>query len=507
MSTYQVIARRYRPQNFSAIMGQDAIVTTLKNAIRQQRLAHAYLFCGSRGTGKTTLARVFAKALNCLNPSADFEPCNDCSSCRDITAGNSLDVLEIDGASHRGIDDVRQINETVGFASSSGKYKIYLIDEVHMLTKEAFNALLKTLEEPPAKVLFFFATTEPHKVLPTILSRCQRYNLNRIPPDIIIKKLQRIASDQGRSLAEDAARMIANRAEGAFRDAESLLDQIFAFHEGDVSAETITSVLGLMSEESLFIFDQAAKDHNLKVAFELVDQLFSGGKDLAHFIELLTNHYRTLLLIKLSGKDAPFLTLTASEREKYAHSATIYTREQCLTAIELLVEAQSQIRFSPSPRIALEALLLKILQLPQRISIDFLVRRLQELENSLLSGAPIELKEPVKQTPKEIPSPPTPPPPEPPKLVPEPPPSPIEKAIVPPPTAQVITPPPIERSITEDPTPTAADIGGIKKVATANNPPPPAPISMKKQSRYDTLMQFAAVELEGALQNKNIGGK
>ena len=231
MSTYQVLARKYRPQHFNEVLGQDAIVTTLKNAIKHNRLAHAYLFCGSRGTGKTTLARVFAKALNCQSPTSDAEPCNKCSSCKEIAAGNALDVLEIDGASHRGIDDIRQINETVGYASSSGKYKIYIIDEVHMLTKEAFNALLKTLEEPPLKVIFLFATTEPHKVLPTILSRCQRFNLNRISLDTIVDKLRQIAIDQNVEIDEEALYLLAQRAEGGLRDAESLFDQIIAFHE------------------------------------------------------------------------------------------------------------------------------------------------------------------------------------------------------------------------------------------------------------------------------------
>ena len=213
MADYQVIARKYRPQTFADVLGQSPIVTTLKNAIKKNRLAHAYLFCGSRGTGKTTLARVFAKALNCLQPTQDGEPCNQCTSCRGIVSGSSMDVLEIDGASNRGIEDIRQINETVGYATSSGKYKIYIIDEVHMLTKEAFNALLKTLEEPPAKVLFFFATTEPHKVLPTILSRCQRFNLSRISPQLIVNKLARIAKDLNAVAEEEALHMIATRAE------------------------------------------------------------------------------------------------------------------------------------------------------------------------------------------------------------------------------------------------------------------------------------------------------
>ncbi len=545
MSAYQVIARRYRPQTFAEILGQDAIITTLKNAILRHRLAHAYLFCGSRGTGKTSLARVFAKALNCQSPTADGEPCNICSTCKEITSGNSLDVLEIDGASHRGIDDIRQINDTVSYSTSSGKFKIYIIDEVHMLTKEAFNALLKTLEEPPPQVKFFFATTEPHKVLPTILSRCQRFNLNRIPLDIITQKLNRIAQEQNRNINEQAVKMIAVKAEGAFRDAESLLDQIFAFHDGDINAETVSEVLGLMPQDILFALDIAGKDNNLNVVFEVVEQLYTQGKDLSHFIEMLTDHFRSLLLIKLSGKDAPFLTLSQQEREKYSQSAALYTREQCLTAIDLLVEAQTQIRFSPSPRIALEALLLRILQLHQRISIDFLVRRLQELEKAVAnqsSGVQTPISTPV---PDPLPTPTS---------------SPSTTSIsIPPspmPSPKAITPASLPYSMTEDPTPTLADIGKkpaaakVKLVTTKPEPapaPPPAsppemlppalppvPIqvvynsvitehaippttipaqspenamsSIKKQSRYDTLLQFAAVELEGALQKKPMGG-
>ncbi|MBU6447179.1 MAG: DNA polymerase III subunit gamma/tau, partial [Verrucomicrobia bacterium] len=206
---YQVLARKYRPQSFRDVLAQDAAVTTLKNAIRFDKVAHAYLFCGSRGVGKTTLARLFAKALNCQSLTADFEPCNQCSSCHEISSGQSLDVIEIDGASNRGIDDIRQINETVGYAPSRGRYKIYIIDEVHMLTKEAFNALLKTLEEPPEQAKFFFATTEAHKVLPTIISRCQRFDLARIPPSLIVSKLGEIALDLNRMVDKEALELIA----------------------------------------------------------------------------------------------------------------------------------------------------------------------------------------------------------------------------------------------------------------------------------------------------------
>src|SRR3989344_5068218 len=233
---YQVIARKYRPQSFSDVVGQGPAVTTLKNAIRFDKVAHAYLFCGSRGVGKTTLARLFAKALNCSSPTSDLEPCNECPSCVEITSGQSLDVIEIDGASNRGIDDIRQINETVGYAPALGKYKIYIIDEVHMLKKEAFNALLKTLEEPPEKAKFFFATSEPHKGLPTIISRCQRFDLARIQPSLIASKLGSIARDLNRDVEPAALHLIASFAEGSLRDAESLFDQILCFAQNQIAA-------------------------------------------------------------------------------------------------------------------------------------------------------------------------------------------------------------------------------------------------------------------------------
>jgi len=383
MSQHRALARRYRPNTFGEVLGQDAIVTTLRNAIQYERLAQAYLFSGSHGTGKTTLARVLAKALNCSSKSDHHEPCNECSSCKEITAGNSLDVLEIDGASHRGIEDIRKINDTVAYRTSSGNYKIYIIDEVHMLTKEAFNALLKTLEEPPAGVKFFFATTEPHKVLPTILSRCQQFNLNRISQETIVEKLKHIANDLKVTTSEEALRMIASRADGGLRDAESLLDQILAFHEGEITIDSVSSVLGMMSRDSFFALDQAGKKGDLAYAFNLAHQVFSQGKDLVHYIESLTQHFRNLLLVKVSGKDIPFLSLSDTERKKYEESAKLYRQEQCLDLLDYLIEAQNQVRFMPSGRIALEAILLHIIRSHKRLPVDFLVKRLFELEKNL----------------------------------------------------------------------------------------------------------------------------
>lgn len=524
MSDYQVIARRYRPKSFREVLGQDAIIITLKNAIKHDRLAHAYLFCGSRGTGKTTLARIFAKTLNCHQPTPDGEPCNQCSSCKEIASGSSLDVLEIDGASHRGIENIRQINDTVGYAASGGKYKIYIIDEVHMLTKEAFNALLKTLEEPPAKVKFFFATTEPHKVLPTILSRCQRFNLNRIPLDKIIQKLQYVAKELGCNIDEEALRLIAYQAEGGLRDAESLLDQIIAFEDGKITADTVASILGLMTHDAFFELDQAGKEGNLSKAFEISHQVFSQGKDLLHFIEGLIEHFRHLLLIKLAGKDSPYLTLSERERIRYEASAALYTQEQCATILDLLLETQSQIRFSPSGQIALEALLIRIMRTHHRLPVDVLVKRLIELEQAIgASGSPSAQQKP---SPSGMPAPLSQPPISQlqPKAVPSAPiPVAVQQPLAPPPAQPQAQPKSISvSSVNEDPTPTPADLGIKKKAELYPLPPTPLPapqpqakapalapqqkqvtsppIPQSKQSQYDTMLQFASVELEGKVQ-------
>ncbi len=468
MSEYQVFARKYRPQTFKEVLGQDAIVSTLKNGMRKKRLAHAYLFSGSRGTGKTTLARLFAKALNCQSPTEDLEPCNLCSSCKEITAGNSMDVLEIDGASNRGIDDIRQINETVGYSTASGRYKIYIIDEVHMLTKEAFNALLKTLEEPPPKVKFLFATTEPHKMLPTILSRCQRFNLNRIPLEHIIAKLQRIVEEAGLSADEESLRLVAARAEGGLRDAESLLDQILSFHEGDhLTIETAASILGVMPQDTFFQLDQAAEEGRLAAAFEITEQLFAEGKDLTHFIEMLAEHFRHLLVVKLAGPESSLLPLSEQTRTKYTESAKRYRKEQCLDLLEYLTKVQQEIRFAPSPRIALESALLHVIRSFHRIPIEVLVRRLAELE-----GRPSAEPTPPS-TKKEEPLPV------------------IKKEPLPPPVKKE-TPAPIQ--VKKEPLP----VPPIKKDPLPATPP--QPLSKEKQGRYDTLLQFAAVELEGTIQ-------
>lgn len=378
---YLVLARRYRPQTFEQVVGQEAIVTTLKNALRFDKVAHAYLFCGSRGVGKTTLARLFAKALNCEARTPDLEPCNNCASCKEIGTGQSLDVIEIDGASNRGIDDIRQINETIAYAPSQGRFKIYIIDEVHMLTKEAFNALLKTLEEPPEKVKFFFATTEPHKVLPTIISRCQRFDLGRIPLSKITAKLEQIATDLNRTVELGAFHLIASFSDGSLRDAESLFDQILCFAEGTVTADIIRETLGLISQDYFFKLDQAFSQCNTTYAFDLVSSLFTSGKDLGHFYEQLIEHVRLVALAKTIGEKG--LELPSDLSAKYLESAKLYTAGQCLYLLDYLLKTEQQIQRSVSQRVSLEATLLHYIQSKNRIPVEILVRKLAELEEKI----------------------------------------------------------------------------------------------------------------------------
>ncbi len=474
MPEYQVIARKFRPQTFKEVVGQNPTVTALKNAIRMGRLSHAYLFCGSRGTGKTTLARVLAKAINCPNRSEDFEPCNECQSCKEITGGHSLDVLEIDGASHRGIDDIRKINETVGYATASGGYKIFIIDEVHMLTKEAFNALLKTLEEPPPRVKFFFATTEAHKVLPTILSRCQRFNLSRISAELIINKLRQISNEMNVTIDDESLRIIAGRAEGGLRDAESILDQIVAFKSDAVTVEDVNAIFGLMPRDSLFELDIAGKKGELSKAFEVADQVYSQGKDLLYFVEMLMEHVRHLLQVKINGGKHFPETLSMDIRKKYIESGELYTKEQCLGLLDYLVEAQQKIRFAPSTRIALEVILLAFLRSHQKVPVETLIRKITALEEKM-GQQPATAPQPQNYQVKKEPAP----------VVPKA--KPVTKE-----PAPVV---PTAKPITKEPTP--IELG-------ARPTPEAKAMTAEQNARYDTLMQFAAVELEGTVKKNTI---
>lgn len=385
MTEYQVINRKYRPQRFSEVIGQEAITATLINAIRMEHVASAYLFCGSKGTGKTTIARIFAKALNCKNRNKSSEPCNACSSCKEITASASLDCLEIDGASHRGIEDVRQINETARYAPASSTYKIYLIDEVHMLTKEAFNALLKLLEEPSPHVKFLFATTEPHKIPATILSRCQRFNLHRIPLQKIEQKLAQIAAEMGVSIEQDALRVIAEHAGGGLRDGEVLLDQMISFYGTTITLKSVEELLGILPSARFAALDEAILSKNYTSVLDLAQEVVSSGRNVEYFIEELIQHFRASLLAKK----------TASANTQG------YSEEIIVQILHILFESAQQIRFAFSQSTHLEMVLLNIVQCVHLPSIPTLVERLIDMEKRLTTEPQpqpvVEKKNEIKQ--------------------------------------------------------------------------------------------------------------
>lgn len=474
MEQYQVIARKYRPQAFKEVIGQEAIVQTLKNALKSGKLAHAYLFCGSRGTGKTTLARILAKALNCQNLRADFEPCNACQSCIEITSGNSLDVMEIDGASHRGIDDIKQISDSVGYCPANGKWKIYIIDEVHMLTKEAFNALLKTLEEPPANVKFFFATTEANKIPATIVSRCQRFNLQRIALPKIAAKLQEIAQDLQVKVEESAIKRIASFSDGGLRDAESLLDQMIAFSDGNITDDVVQDVLGVMPEELFFTLDEAVNSSDIKVAFEISNSLFMQGKELSHFLEDLNAHYKAHLFTKLGCLEL-LTELDSKMTERRQETNQYYTQEQCLLILDYLQEAVQQLKNAISPEMCVENLLAKIVRIRLKVPIEMIAKRLIALESRL---APNHQDEPPQAALLQRQAPPS---------------------AKPAPTSH---PPAAQAPVKKEAAPAKPAPVALASPVSVSAPAPMLGDEVQKNARYDTLVQFAAVELDGTVQRK-----
>ena len=388
---YQVLARKWRPQQFDEVVGQEHVTTTLKNAIEQDRLAHAYLFVGPRGIGKTSTARIFAKALNCVK-GPTTEPCDKCDNCKEIAEGRSLDVLEIDGASNRGIDEVRELRDTVRYAPAHGKFKIYIIDEVHMLTKEAFNALLKTLEEPPAHVKFFFATTEPQKVLPTILSRCQRFDLRRIPASLIVKHLKEIAKKEKVSIDDEALAAIARGAEGGLRDAESALDQLISFCGNKIAEKDVLSVFGLVAHEKMAALTDALIDGETNKALKVLKELDEVGKDLQRLLADVLDHFRNLLVTTLSGEGPELLDLPETELELVKKQAQRIDSDALLRMIDALASAEGRLRYALSKRILFEIALVKAIKARQMVGIEGVLKKLNELKsrspNSVVATVP-----------------------------------------------------------------------------------------------------------------------
>jgi DNA polymerase-3 subunit gamma/tau len=381
LSAYQVIARKYRPQCFAHVVGQEHVTTTLSNAIAQNRIAHAYLFCGPRGTGKTTIARIFAKCLNATGgPKVELD--EDDPRAKEIAEGRSLDVLEIDGASNRGIDEIRDLRETAKYAPASSRFKIYIIDEVHMLTKEAFNALLKTLEEPPAHVKFMFATTEPEKVLPTILSRCQRFDLRRIPEALIVQHLAEIAKKEGVQIEPAALQAIARGAEGGMRDAESALDQLISFCGEKIVESDVLSMFGLAAQGQIIAISDAILNGDAQSVLRELEELAKHGKDLARLMADLLGHFRNLLIFQVSGGNTDLLALSEAESAAVASQARQIAADSVTRIMEVLTDAEARLRDAASKKIFVEVTLLRAIEARNAVSIDALLKQL----NAMRSG-------------------------------------------------------------------------------------------------------------------------
>ena len=383
--TYQVLARKWRPQNFEEVVGQEPITRTLQNAISQGRIAHAFLFSGPRGVGKTSVARILAKALNCQEgPTA--HPCNQSQACREITLGSSMDVLEIDGASNRGIDEVREIREKIKYLPTHGKYKVYIIDEVHSLTKDAFNALLKTLEEPPAHAVFVMATTEPHKVPATILSRCQRYDFRRLPTTLIQSHLGKLARQEGWQIDDEGLALIAREAEGGLRDAQGFLDQVVTFGGEKISGAEVARILGVTERGSLIKALQAIIQRQGPVLLELIDDLYNQGHDLQRFYQDLVWYARHLLLAGLHPEARHLVAVADQEWEEIAQLARQAAPVHLQNLLCVLLQGEEELKRAPQPRLALEVLLLRLIHLEPVMPVSTWLARLEDLEKRLGPG-------------------------------------------------------------------------------------------------------------------------
>ncbi|HAD81478.1 MAG: DNA polymerase III, subunit gamma and tau [Candidatus Edwardsbacteria bacterium RifOxyA12_full_54_48] len=375
--SYLVLARKWRPQNFEQIVGQEHVTTTLRNAIRTKRTAHAYIFAGARGVGKTTTARILAKALNCAQGPTET-PCNQCTSCLEITGSRSMDVLEIDGASNRGIDQIRDLRENVKYTPTQGKYKVYIIDEVHMLTKEAFNALLKTLEEPPAHVVFVFATTEVHKVPITILSRCQRFDFRRIQLNQIVSHLKKMLSGEEVKAEDECLYIVAKKAEGSMRDSISLMDQLIAFSGNSIKADDARQVLGLVDEEMYFKALELVRAHDKPGILSLIDQVAVGGYDLQEFILGWLAHLRKLLLIAAGSGRTAAGEMTPDEQEKFTQQAQGLDDRDILRMANILIDAEATMKRSSQARLILEMACLRLCNLDSTVRLEEVIKLLDQ---------------------------------------------------------------------------------------------------------------------------------
>ena len=385
--SYLVLARKYRPQTFDEVIEQVHITRTLTNAIASGRVAHAILFSGPRGTGKTTVARILAKAMNCEQGPTP-EPCNDCRSCSEFTAGHAADVYEIDGASNNSVDQVRELRENIKYMPAHSPYKIYIIDEVHMLSTAAFNALLKTLEEPPEHVLFMFATTEPQKIPITILSRCQRYDFRRIGLDSITSHMASLCRQEGFEIADESLGLVAREAGGSMRDALSLLDQLMTCSQGLVTHEQVLDILGVIDRKIIFDLAGSLLNANIQAALDIVNDAYDRGHDMKKLYADLLEHVRNLLVVAMGNRIEKLVDLPSGEFEQLVSQAKPLSAGDLNHIFEMLFNAEAAIRLSPQPRLALEMTLIRLLRTKPTLAIDELIDKLDDLRKEVSSGEP-----------------------------------------------------------------------------------------------------------------------
>ncbi len=381
---FVVTARKWRPQSFFDVVGQQHISNTLKNAIKNNRVHHAYLFCGPRGVGKTTTARILSRAVNCLNP-VDYEPCNECENCKNILNSQSMDVIEIDGASNNSVDDIRKLRENAKYAPSGSKYKMYIIDEVHMLSTSAFNALLKTLEEPPPHLMFVFATTEAHKVPATIISRCQKFDFRRMEIDSIVNRLKFIAENEGITVDEESLITVAKKGDGSMRDSQSIFDQVVAFCGKDIRYKDMADALNLIDEDFYFRISDSMLRNDLADMFEIAAGVVNRGYDLKEALHGLIEFFRNLLTIKVTG-ETKLIETSEAYLQRYREAVDSYTKEDLIRFINFVTQAELNLKFAPQPKIKFEMTLVQLAAMDSVTQVSTLIAELQDLKTKLASG-------------------------------------------------------------------------------------------------------------------------
>lgn len=397
---YQVLYRKYRPKVFADVYGQEHVTSTLKNEIKENRIAHAYLFTGSRGTGKTTCAKILAKAVNCEN-SVDGEPCNECEVCKGLDSGTIYDVVEIDAASNNGVDNIRDLREEANYTPSRGKYRVYIIDEVHMLSTGAFNALLKTLEEPPAHVIFILATTEVHKLPATILSRCQRFDFKRIQPETMSVRLKQVAQLEGMELDDDAAILIARIADGALRDGLSILDQC-AGRSKKIDSALVSEVAGLAGREALYKLTDCICTQNSSSAMTVISELYQNSYDMERLCVEMINHLRNFLIVKTVKDSRGLIICTDDEYNSIILSAENFTLENVIFALDLFQDALTKIKTGANARVELEMAFVKLCEPKLDVNIDSLVDRISKLERAVNRGVNVSQQPAVVESTKPV---------------------------------------------------------------------------------------------------------